>query len=190
MTGRALRFHHVLECDSTQLLVRELLAEAPSALHAVRSDAQRAGVGRMERTWENPPGAALLLSIGLRDAGDAKQLVGFVRRVVEELRSELEQTHALPEGALGWSDPNDLVAAGDGRKVAGILADALTVDERIRELRVGIGVNIAGAAWRTRGDARDVTTLEQVAGRSIDADPDALDALAQRLALRVAALLD
>lgn len=190
MTDRALRFHHVLECDSTQQLVRTLLDEAPAALHAVRSDAQRAGVGRMERTWENPPGAALLLSIGLRDAGNATQLVGLVRRVVEELRSELEQTYELSDGTLAWSDPNDLVAADDGRKVAGILADALTVEERIRELRVGIGVNVSGATWRTRGDARDVTTLEQIAGRSLDTDPGVLDALAQRLAMRVVALLD
>ncbi|MBC7461280.1 MAG: hypothetical protein H7287_07950, partial [Thermoleophilia bacterium] len=65
--ARDICFEHVASCDSTQQMAAERVgALGPHQLHVVLADAQRAGRGREGRVWEDPPGAALLLSIAAR----------------------------------------------------------------------------------------------------------------------------
>jgi BirA family biotin operon repressor/biotin-[acetyl-CoA-carboxylase] ligase len=176
-------------CASTQLLVRELLDADPATVHVVRALQQSAGQGRHGRSWENPPGAALLMSIGVRRALPTSVLEDLVRRIVARLEQRLCSTFGLEAGALSWSPPNDLVAAASGAKVAGVLVDAVSVGALVRELRIGIGVNITGGAWTTAADARAVATLEQIAGRALPVSDAALDAFALELARGVLELL-
>lgn len=183
------RLTSLVSCSSTQLVVAELLEREPSIAHVVRCELQTAGMGRMRRTWENPPGAALLLSVGMRDAGSTELLDGLVRRIVGALEQQLAASFELAPDLLAWSAPNDLVDAATGAKVAGILVDARSVADQIEELRVGIGVNVCGGAWTTGADGREVTTLEAVAGRRIDAAAQHLDAAALAIAARVLELI-
>ncbi|MBV8236357.1 MAG: biotin--[acetyl-CoA-carboxylase] ligase, partial [Acidimicrobiia bacterium] len=54
------------ELDSTnRYLIDEARAGAPEGVVAV-ADRQTAGRGRLDRSWEAPPGSALLLSVLLR----------------------------------------------------------------------------------------------------------------------------
>ena len=109
--------------DSTNRYVRDAaLAGAPEGL-VVTAEHQRAGRGRVGRTWEAPPGSGLLMSVLLRPrhlpparlhlltAATGCAAVAAVRRV------------AGCEVDLKW--PNDLLVAD--RKLAGILAEALGV---------------------------------------------------------------
>ncbi len=113
--GRPYRF--VEECASTQRLLDPDEAEGATAA----TDLQTQGRGRLGRTWEAPPGRALLFSVLLHPrppmalwpelslvAGDA---------VAAALR---EQTGVAAE----LSHPNDVLI--EGRKVAGILPEAST----------------------------------------------------------------
>jgi BirA family biotin operon repressor/biotin-[acetyl-CoA-carboxylase] ligase len=126
MIGRP-RVHHRVT-DSTNERARVLAAAG--ALHGtlVTADEQTAGRGRQGRAWVAEPGDALLMSIVLRDPGEALPLAAAVA-VCE----------ALPvEAAIKW--PNDIWI--ERRKVAGIL-----VEGRPQEgwAVLGIGVNVSDA---------------------------------------------
>jgi len=130
---------------------------------------QTAGKGRLDRRWEAPAGANLLVSLLFRDSRPAHELVWAVA---------LGAAHAARETAgvtasLKW--PNDLLVRRDGeeRKLAGILAVAGPADgERaIGFVVVGLGLNVGWApegatslsdevAARASGD--DVPTVDQV----------------------------
>jgi BirA family biotin operon repressor/biotin-[acetyl-CoA-carboxylase] ligase len=116
---------------------------------------QTAGRGRLDRRWEAPAGANLLVSLLFRD--------------VPEFPHELTQRVALaaarachrmagPEPELKW--PNDLLLHGD--KLAGVLAQSAdTSDGRV--VVVGIGINVG---WAPEGAAKvgdDVDPLDLLA---------------------------
>jgi BirA family biotin operon repressor/biotin-[acetyl-CoA-carboxylase] ligase len=117
---------HLREIDSTSDRARALaLAGAPHGA-LVTAAAQTAGRGRQGRVWTAQPGAALSMSVVLRDLPPLLPLVAAV--AVAE---------SCGEGAtIKW--PNDVLV--DGRKVAGILAEG-----RPHEgwAVLGIGVNVA-----------------------------------------------
>ena len=150
--GRPYRF--VEECASTQRLLDPDEAEGA----VVTTDLQTQGRGRLGRTWETPPGRALLFSVLLHPrpptaiwpelslvAGDA---------VAAALR---EQTGV----AASLSHPNDVLVAG--RKVAGILPEAST-----GRVVLGIGVNVNQTAEELPADtSKPPTSLRVETGREL-----------------------
>ena len=121
-------YRFLKECASTQLLLGAGEAEGTT----VATDLQTQGRGRLGRTWETPPGRALLFSILLHPrppmalwpelslvAGDA---VAAALREQTGVRAEL-------------SHPNDVLI--EGRKVAGILPEA-----SVGRVVLGVGVNV------------------------------------------------
>ena len=119
--------HHVGSTGSTMVDVLALLekpTDDPSAPVVMVADHQTAGRGRLDRVWEAPEGASVLMTVGLP-----------VLSVPAERRTLLTSALALSvvgapsvEGTLKIKWPNDLVAPGAGadgsdRKVAGILAE-------------------------------------------------------------------
>lgn len=106
---------------------------APDGLVVV-ADHQSAGRGRLERTWETPPGTAVTFSILLRPRTPTRAwpwlplLVGYaVDRVLK--------ARGLPAG-VKW--PND-VLIGE-RKVAGILIERLDTPTGPAAV-IGVGIN-------------------------------------------------
>ena len=116
---------------NADLLARALGGEPEGAVLA--AEEQRAGRGRMGRTWTAPPRAALTFSMLLRPA------VPPARRGWLPLLTGVAVATAVTgvtgvETRLKW--PNDLLAAG--AKLAGILAEA-SGDAVV----VGIGLNVS-----------------------------------------------
>lgn len=129
LEGRFGRPYRYLErCGSTQ---RELASEAPEGA-VVATDEQTAGRGRLGRPWFAAPGTSLLFSVNLRPAVETARLpeLSIVAGV-----AAAEAIHLVTSLAPEIKLPNDLLL--DGRKLAGILAEA-------REGRVvlGIGINV------------------------------------------------
>ena len=114
-------------CESTQLLVDTSLSEGA----LVVTDHQTAGRGRLGRSWEAPPGAALLFSLLLRPPPERQvpelSLVAGIA-VADTLERELGLSIQLK-----W--PNDVMLRR--KKVAGCLAEA-----RDEAVVLGIGVNV------------------------------------------------
>jgi BirA family transcriptional regulator, biotin operon repressor / biotin---[acetyl-CoA-carboxylase] ligase len=123
MIGRP-RVHYRVT-DSTNERARALAAEGAPHGTLVTADEQTAGRGRQGRGWVAPAGAALLMSLVLREPSDALPLAAAVA-VCEALPVEAE---------IKW--PNDIWL--HKAKVAGILVEA-----RPQEgwAVLGIGVNV------------------------------------------------
>ncbi|MCZ7526873.1 MAG: biotin--[acetyl-CoA-carboxylase] ligase [Acidimicrobiia bacterium] len=125
------------QIDSTnRYLLDEARAGAPEGAVAV-TDFQTAGRGRLGRSWESPPGASLLVSVLLRPALPLER-VHLVTMAAAVALAEAVADVAGFAPDLKW--PNDLVV--DGRKLAGLLAEADTSGDRPAVV-VGAGLNVA-----------------------------------------------
>lgn len=115
------------QIDSTQ---RALPVDAPEGAVAVAEE-QTVGRGRLGRSWHAPPRTSVLVSINLRPQIDSARLpeLSLVAgaAAAEAIAAE---TGLDPEVRF----PNDVLI--DGRKVAGILAEA-----RDGRVVLGIGIN-------------------------------------------------
>ena len=117
------------------------------------ADHQTAGRGRLDRRWDAPPGANLLVSLLFHevpeDPGELTRRVGLA--AVDACR----ETTGV-DAVLKW--PND-VLVGD-RKLAGILAERTATGTVV----VGLGLNVG---WAPPGAAKlgpDVDPLDVLAG--------------------------
>jgi len=170
MSGRGPRLGrprlHVRELASTNDRARAL-AEAGAPHGAlVTAGAQTAGRGRQGRVWVAPPGRALLMSLVVRDFDS-----------LLPLRAGLAVADLAGDGALvKW--PNDVLV--DGRKVAGVLAEARP---RAGWAVLGIGINVAVAPDDLPPELRDSAGTLGLRPGELDA---ALAELLSRLAVRLA----
>jgi BirA family biotin operon repressor/biotin-[acetyl-CoA-carboxylase] ligase len=147
---------------STQDEARRLaVAGAPSRTLVV-ADVQHAGRGRQGRTWLASPGVALLVSIVLRVPGPPRPWRSTALASVA-LVEAIEQIAPGLRPAIKW--PNDVLL--DGRKVAGILAEA-TFDGQQQTAIVGLGTNVATPAAELAGIGQPVTSLSLAAGRPVE----------------------
>ena len=147
---------HVAETGSTNTdLMAAAAAGAPDRSVLVTAH-QRAGRGRLDRTWDAPPGANLLVSVLFRSGFDpanphslTQAVAVAAARTVEALRGR------RPD--LKW--PNDLLL--DGAKLGGILAQSsLTAGQMY--VVVGMGLNL-GWAPPEAAHLADVTPNEFLA---------------------------
>ncbi|KRA22218.1 biotin--acetyl-CoA-carboxylase ligase [Microbacterium sp. Root61] len=149
-------------------LVAAVAADPASWPHlsVLLTDDQRAGRGRLDRTWTAPPGTALAVSIVVRVAGVPAESRGWIPLIAGAAmtRAVAAQIRATGHTAkLKW--PNDVLL--DGAKVCGILAEA--VPGHPDAVVIGAGVN-------TRMTAADlpVTTATSFAAVGLEADEDRL----------------
>lgn len=130
--GREL--HCFAQLDSTNTTARQLAAAGAAHGTVVIADAQRAGRGRLGRSWASPAGKNLYLSAVLRCDLPAERLS----------QSSLLAGVAACEAVREWCAaeikwPNDVLSGG--RKVAGILAE-MDGGGAQRVIILGIGVNL------------------------------------------------
>jgi BirA family biotin operon repressor/biotin-[acetyl-CoA-carboxylase] ligase len=140
--GKPYRF--VASCSSTQLLLTE---DDPEGAVAV-ADEQTEGRGRLGRSWEAPPGRAILCSVLLRPSKPVALWPELSVVAAEAVVAALP----LPATVL---HPNDVVVGG--RKLVGVLPEAS--DGRVV---LGIGVNVNQTAGELPRDARKPPTSIRV----------------------------
>lgn len=151
--GHPYRF--VERCPSTQ----RLLSDDDPEGAVVVADEQTEGRGRLGRRWLAPAGTSLLCSLQLRPAVAPEhlpELTGVASRACSEAIAAV--TGLEPELKF----PNDVLV--DGRKVAGILAEAR--EERV-VLGVGVNVNVT-AEELPRELERPATSLLVETGAEVD----------------------
>jgi biotin-[acetyl-CoA-carboxylase] ligase BirA-like protein len=149
--------------SSNATLAAAAAADAPEGTVLV-AEHQVTGRGRLDRVWTSPPRAGLTVSMLLRpDVPAARRgwlplLVGVA--LAESVR---EVTGVL--ASLKW--PNDLLA-GDGRKLAGILAETASSPTPPTAVVVGVGLNVTTTADELPETG---TSLARVLGRPVDRGP-------------------
>ena len=120
------------------------------------AELQVTGRGRLDRVWSSPPRAGLTVSFLLRpDVPAARKGWLPLLTGVALAESVAEVTGVLP--SLKW--PNDLLA-GDGRKLAGILAEAGGP-----AVVVGTGLNVSTTAEELPDTG---TSLARITGGTVD----------------------
>lgn len=166
------RLVYLVETSSTNDAAATLAARGAAEGTVVVAEAQTRGRGRLGRTWHSPAGAGLYLSVVLRPpaggpagdtAADVARLITLMAGVA--VADGIRRATGLPVD-IKW--PNDLVVGQPPRKLAGLLAEASTVSGRIEFVILGIGLNLAPAAYPP--DIADrATSLESEVGRAVDA---------------------
>ena len=168
---RGTRFEDLRWVESTGSTNADLVAaaKAGSGECALVADHQSAGRGRLDRRWEAPPGASLLMSILVRApfpaAGPNLLSSALAVAAVDALRSQ-----AGLDVGLKW--PNDIVAPGAGRggqdlKLGGLLAE-LHSGGGAEAVVLGVGINLA---WKDVGfpeELRASATAVDLLGGSVD----------------------
>ncbi len=123
------------QVDSTSDVAFDSARQVDSDGLVVLAESQRAGRGRLGRNWISPPGANVLMSVLLAQAGenlphDALTIAAGVA-VAEGIEAATDLTCQLK-----W--PNDVLL--DGAKAAGILVEIRSIAGR-RVSVIGVGIN-------------------------------------------------
>lgn len=136
------------EVPSTNSLAKALLAAGEARQgDVIQADHQTAGRGRIgDRTWQDVAGESLLMSIVLErfplaGAELAQYVCGLA--VLEALRDLARARHLRAEFRLKW--PNDILL--NGKKVCGVLAEAVWHSNFLKGVVLGIGVNVRQAGF-------------------------------------------
>ncbi len=169
--------------DSTNTyLAAEASKGAPEGLVAVAQH-QVAGRGRLGRSWTEPAGSSLLMSVLLRPRLGDDQLF-WCSAALSMSACDASRTVAGVEAVLKW--PNDLLV-GTG-KLAGVLAERVAPPARsqmVPAVVIGIGLNLN---WLD-GLPPTATSLSLHCGHEVDRTA-VLEALIESLAFRYKSLFD
>lgn len=150
----------VLETGSTNADLMAAGHQGAPDRSVLRAEYQSAGRGRLDRTWEAPQGANLLVSLLFRQVPDRLHVL---TQVVALAATSVAQKTCGVGAQLKW--PNDILVGSE--KLAGILAQAAPTDAqgKIPFVVVGIGCNIGWAppgatSLSANGWSREVTPDE------------------------------
>ena len=103
----------------------------------VLAEEQTGGRGRRERVWQSPARLGIYVSLILRPCVPAPRAPLFTFTAAVTVADALRGVGRVP-AAIKW--PNDVVVGR--RKIAGILGETRGSDPIIREMVLGIGLNV------------------------------------------------
>ena len=149
------------EVDSTNDVAWDSARQADADGLVVLAESQHRGRGRHGRRWVSPPGANVLMSVLLTEAGGALLHEALTIAAGLAVAEAIEETSAL-RGELKW--PNDVLV--DGAKVAGVLVETRGARGG-RGAVVGIGIN-AGAAPSPQEVPGPATCLADKLGHDVE----------------------
>ena len=124
--------------SSTQETAKKIGRQSGTDGLVVIAEEQTAGRGRRDRTWISPKRSGLFFSVYFKPKlpPGRLQLVNLAAGL-----SVKEAVRALCGLDLSLKWPNDLLV--DGKKVCGILSEASSDSERIRDCCTGMGINVS-----------------------------------------------
>ena len=159
MERRVYRYETV---GSTNTELMALARQGAAEGTVVLARQQTAGRGRMGRSFQSPAGLGLYGSVLLRSSPeDAPRIPALAATAV---RRAIRRSCGLSCG-IKW--PNDLVLSG--RKVCGILAEALPGPEGSLWVVVGIGINVCQRREDFLPELRETAaSLSMIAGSEMD----------------------
>ena len=128
--------HFAKETDSTNEWCKRMSKEGAEHGTLAVAEFQSAGKGRLGRRWTAPEGSSVMMSILLRPEFEpqyASMLTLVMGLSVAQAVKELDV-----EVSIKW--PNDVVVSR--KKICGILTEMGLENGKIREVIIGIGINV------------------------------------------------
>ena len=130
------KIHMYAEVGSTLDVAHEMAEQGAPAGTLIVADAQRAGRGRLGRSWSSQPGRGVWSTI-IERPSDTRALDVLSLRVGLHCA---EACDALARQTVGVKWPNDLVL--QSKKLGGILVEARWAGSSIAWVAIGVGVNV------------------------------------------------
>jgi len=128
--------HHFTSLGSTNDQLKAMV-DAPE-FTCVVADEQTAGRGRRARTWHSSPGDGLYLSVLLLPRTDSSSKIPLISLLAAIAVAETLIERGVAGVDIKW--PNDVLAGG--RKISGVLAEAVSAGSESLRLILGLGVNL------------------------------------------------
>jgi BirA family transcriptional regulator, biotin operon repressor / biotin---[acetyl-CoA-carboxylase] ligase len=150
--------------DSTNDEAARRLSAGASTPFAVIAREQTRGRGRLGRAWHSEPNGNLYISFAFRPQLPPERMPTITLWIGANL-CELIASYCRISPRLKW--PNDLLI--DGRKAGGILTEARIDADQIRDLVLGLGLNILPPTGGWPGELSDrATSLSEATGSAVD----------------------
>lgn len=148
--------------DSTNLEMKRRIRNGDYSASLILADEQTMGRGRLGRSFESPSGSGVYMSLLLRPELIPDNVVLITSSAaVAVCRAIMSLSNIRPE--IKWV--NDIFV--NGRKVCGILAEAVTDKDDKMNVVLGIGINV------TTDGSFFSDEVKKVAGALFDRDSDA-----------------
>lgn len=125
------------EIESTNSYARHLADTGYPEGTLIVAESQSAGKGRRGRHWHSEPGLGVYFSLILRPQLPLNELSRINLAIAVAITRALQAACSLKTG-IKW--PNDILV--NGRKMAGILTEAVTDMDGLEYVVTGIGLNI------------------------------------------------
>ena len=138
------------ELDSTNAELKRRVAAGDLSSRLVIADKQTAGRGRLGRSFESPEQTGIYMSLLLPDVDSDKILLITSAAAVGVCRGIRKICDITP--TIKWV--NDIYS--DGKKVCGILAEAVTSPSGLINVILGIGINVATDSDTFSDEVRDI----------------------------------
>jgi len=158
---RPFRFYP--QIGSTNDVAREWAESGGPHGAIVITEEQTAGRGRFAHRWQAPPETGLLFSLIVSLDKIRAEMLNILPLTIGVAVAEALEKFGVPEVKLKW--PNDVLI--NGRKVAGILSEAIWNGQTPVLAIVGIGLNVRVDFSGTEL-AEHAISLEPASGRPVD----------------------
>ncbi len=122
------------EMDSTNIQATQWLLEGAPNRATVIAESQTSGKGRLGRQWITPHGQIAVSTIVQGEAEMSSRLPLLVSLAVYDLLAQL----GIQGVGVKW--PNDVLV--DGKKISGILCEAVWSGDQFLGTVIGIGINV------------------------------------------------
>jgi BirA family biotin operon repressor/biotin-[acetyl-CoA-carboxylase] ligase len=165
---------HLDTVDSTNDEAARRLGAGEKTPFVVLSSAQTNGRGRMGRVWQSRDEGNLYLSFAFRPQLAPERMAPVTLAAGLRLCARLSAPPA-PFLQIKW--PNDLMCGG--RKIAGILTEARVDADRLRDMIIGVGLNVNGRRENFPPELRETAgSLAEASGAPLDINETAAAAIA------------
>lgn len=131
--NRSFKFYESV--DSTNDIAKTWLQDGASSGSVVITNEQLKGRGRKGRTWHTPPNVALALSVILRPDQEYLTRISLIGAL-----AVYDLVAYLGCSSVGIKWPNDVQI--DGKKVSGILPEAVWSGSKLQGVVLGMGINV------------------------------------------------
>lgn len=122
--------------DSTQEMAKTMIKKVPNGTMILAKE-QKNGIGTHQRKWYTNKKDNITFTLILYPNCKVSELEGITIKIAKCIKEVLKENYNIE---VEIKEPNDIML--NNRKLAGILTQTSTIEERVQYLLIGIGLNV------------------------------------------------